>query len=814
MRISLARMGLISVLLLLAPPHTASAKGELDTFRALLDEAHAKHKEVRQWWRSRETYASHKRNVLRAAFEGEDLKLARQAARGLDFPNLDTEGMARKRKLLSGSLEAISRAPWWAIDKSNGTLRSEDIPSHLKLAATATEKQRERIDYKRVRSCLTPRQLAGLLPLLASSPTPMFEQLLDAFIDVCEFDSEFKHQDAILVGLLYGLERLRAERANTKPPTLASVSPRTQVPSDGGLPEGILELFRSLNDRKRGFDIGDPKNKPLSVSAPKSWIQLALMRYQPAEKDLPFLRTFVDAFDAPTRAFASHIVNLGTWSMRHRARLSKEDAEQVLALTKNRDERSWCAATALALLGKPEVYRERLERHQKQDASRSARVNAFVELMSWRALPKESATRAAKRILNGPMDRRSRASVQFTPGMRELMRRMFGVNITPNHLRMLSDALWNTMDPESTTHIRKLAEWHVNADPESLSRERAKRLAKRLSSLPDLKQSRGDEVHWLRLLSLLEVRDRDATIALITTLLESQPGIKPSLLAALARLGVTGHEDVMLKAFRGEGSVYWKSRHRRSLTYVQNKTIDAELRRLAPDPEIKGVHYHDDEARSIDALTALVVRATGANELEFLWHNADATFEAEEGERHIQERKDSRAAWKHFRAGDTVSAAMVLADRSYAGLARLGAVNDPRITTYLEQSRAQRREGLWYWFATAGLARTQSDARNDVSQLLSSGNGSIMARLAPFEPRATSRPHWLRGIDGIYDLIITQLDSNAALNKSCYDLLRGMRRWIKFELLPPSTKAMRAYDEATHWVPSAVFGGLVPGVAK
>ncbi len=760
------RHGVVIVLItLLSAGHARAEESVESRLRALAAPKHAAHSEAKEWWNalSQESRVLH----LRAALGSDDTELATIAARAVDPRCLDLGEIRRMCTLLAKrplSLVNDNFRAWWGNGPNEPAGSIDMLPFWRGLVSTSDFEEPQPGNVNRVHKLLRTRHMNALLPLLEEGNPLIFSRLAWNFGQCALYDREDRHRDVAVKGMLYALERLRAEREGKPRPKLEALRVELRTPEGGGLPDAFVRIAPSfLEDEIRGYP---PAHElpPLYFQLPHRWLIRWALTLVAAEKDLSYLNALVEANTGEYGFVVAPALVL--WALRQMARLPGPNGrEQVASWAAGKNEIATYAATALAMLGNPTRFR----------AMHDAGVD--VEPLTWivdRALARnESVTRILGAVP-------ARSDQELSPQARLILERQWDIRILEDDLDWIEDELW-TRGARTLT----LFWWHAHVRQGRISDARVERLIERLRSIGALDWDKDVDLEGLiPFFATLELRRPRAFRDLLRTWLTTQPGARSGVLRLLARLGDTQHVDAMIAdwprwcEWADDG---WM------LGFVKDERVRAFL-------EARASSEHD--AQAAQALAALAIQSgLPAATRPVFW--GGYVHEIEPPERLARARElllDGRPIDALIQASRNDSEFVYL----------LGLVDDVRVRTRLRELRAARHNAL-YWEATIGLALAgDADARSELTAFLDEDRTWLLMDLeddvlAEFERTFIDR--WL-----------DRLDSNCCLGHEWMLMLQGVYPTLPFDdgFGGAGRRRTREWIDAGTWRRSPLVEGWVP----
>lgn len=666
-------LGLLLGFLLAAAPASAETPAERLLLR-IADANHPERVDALTWWD--ELSDSQQIQTLRMALASENRDVARIAAVSIGYPYLDAMELRRAMALLHDRPLWYFRKPealkGLAMCSPQGFGAPDFVPFWRAVVKDDFLQDSEILELSH--RCARTRHVEKLVPLLDQGNGIVFSTLLGMVGWLGEYDHADRHRATVARGLLYGLRRLRAERAGLPIPKIGQAPVDVSSPAEGGLPAAYLEIadssFPGADDRS---DDGPFRHVP-----PILWLRRWTLSLRPAAKDVPFLEKVISQVTGSIRSDPFGPTDL-YWAMRALAAMP-EQRKRLQAWAqegKEGDERGLYAAAALAEAGKPETFRTILALVDQKKKTPGAL--AAIHTLLWRADRAEARRRAvAELAARDPEYLPDRHAL--TAG--ERLWDSFGAtpDITDEDLAWIEDELWRREVSPLT-----LMWFHERIRPGRLTAERASALRKRLATMETLDWSQRTLESYDGALAELELLDAQATRALLVQWLETQPTARAEILLRLARLGVTGHEAAMFAAWPD-----WDETERWVLGRVPGKGVREFLRKHATG---------DDASLTGSAFQGLLIHhGLPADILELVqgWSGYGDELPADS--------TTLRAALAALDKGDAVAALLVVAKAAEYGANHLGSVQDERVTVFLRELRDDRALGA-YWQATASLAR-------------------------------------------------------------------------------------------------------------
>ncbi len=770
--------GVLFALLLLAPllalsPRTLHAGEAEDRLRLLADEEHEGYAAALAWW---EAYKPHAQvALLRRTLVGKDVPAATITAEALGAEYLDNSELRRRMSLLHPRpLSMLKSAPAlhdWGLGEGLRAWGAADLVPFFQGVVADETGEFEDIGLDSWHRVMHPRHVVGLVPLLDKGGPKVFKSVLWHVAMCGEYDREDRYRAQVARGLLYGLQRMRAQRAEKPVPGLTEAVPDVTSPPGGGLPEAYLTLAWALYPREGKWKVRlDVKGPPgdLELRSSYFWLRRWAQDLTPAAKDLPYLKDLVEVAETSDHRMLR-------WAVGHMAGLpGKDGVERVKAWAQGADRKAAYAAAALAERGAPERYHALRKQVEAAEGEEPALVRAVLQDLLWSVDRRAALEAWVAGVLVGDAPEFDQKSGLSADG-RWNKERFDGVVVTPDDMAWIESALW-TRGASTPT----LAWFHGSVWPESLTPERTAALFERLHEMKPLDWEERNPEGLLPLLALLEVRDEARLIKLLRYWLETQVPIRSTLLQWLARLG-----DAASAAAMVEDWTQWEMDERWLLGLVKDKAVNAFL----------ATQLAGDKAEFVvPAMLALLVRAglpaACARELRYSW-------------KQDLDEAPLPEILGLVRAGD-MSAAVLRAARE-TGLHLLGLVKDERAVAALRGLRDDRSAGR-YRAATAGLAITGDvQAQREMQALLEDDRLWLIEDLADdlwsFLPHGPMTTHW-----------VSRLDSNCCLGWRAMVALREIYPTIPFDDAYGGAGTRRTRDWLTsqRFARSRLLDGLVP----
>ncbi|MDA1193711.1 MAG: hypothetical protein O2894_00850 [Planctomycetota bacterium] len=756
----------------------AAADEDLERLAPLDNPEHPRHEAARTWWE--QTSEPTRVAILRRALAADDPALARFGARGIGYPYLDAAELARKMEILRADPHlTFAEAPAWGLGGRHAFGADDVVPFYRAAAADpALDLSAAVLDLPH-RAARTEHAEA-LVALLPVGGARAFGGTLFTVLNLGEHDRTDAARAHIARGALYGLRRLRAERAGRPRPEALPAVEITSAP-EGGLPPAFLEVAYATHPTEpNGFSIGD-YGTPHSVVEPFHWLRRWLLTLTPGPKDVPYLREVVRvASDAP----ASHPY-AGTplrWALTHLARLGA--TEDVRSWAKEPDMRGDYAAAVLARIGEPALFERRLA---------AAEVDSAVEDLLWVVDRPKARARAARALLDAGLGAASPRH-PLTPTGRMDLRVYEGIDISSEDLDAIAEVLWDETATDDADALLGLAWFFAEIHPIALNPGRAATLLQRLATMPTFDWQDESFEEWARVLAVLEVRDEPATVHMLEAWLESQPEVRADILLMLARLGAPRHERAMIAAWP-----HWEPEHAWALGRVPGAAIEAFLiSRRAGDPAEEDAGLR--AAQSVQALMAMLVRRGMHPSVGALLENLAMRAENDPD----ATRPELETAWGRLLAGDVADCVLGMATESYT-THPVGDLDAPVARSWL-RTRRDARGGGTYWDATFALVPADHDAYQETRRLLRSGRTWIIDQLQNEGATRGDRAE-------LTALLLDDLDSNCCLAWAAHLLLQELHPWLTIDPAHGGAGRLQTHVwiESTNWRESRIFGGPVPG---
>ena len=728
------------------------------------------HEEALAWWE--ELAPEGRVRALRAALASADPKVAEVGAATLGYPYLDGVELRRAHRLMRAHPLRYFETPE-ALDplvvRDDNAFGSPDVVPYFE-AAVRNDTIDHRSYLERAHRSLRSEHVEALVPLLEKGNAFVFTGVLWSIGQIGEHDRRDRFRDVIARGLLYGLRRLRAERAGTERPKLADVHVEVISPEGGGLPEALLEIAGAcFDDGPESWEAGDA-TAVLSVVQPYWWLRRWMVALTPAPKDAPFLERIVEAVPAETPPYGPDCL---LWAMRGLARMP-EQIERVRTWAGQDDERGLYAAAALAEQGEPASFQRlvaALEGREDEEPGPNFRD------LEWLVDRPRARARTAADILG------EIANLEPLTGENRMwMRRTQDIVIDDDDLAWIEAELWQQRAPLLT-----LLAWHTRIRPGRLTAERAGQLLDRLGAMPALDWRERTLDDYDPLLAELELLAPDRTRALLAHWLETQPTAQEEILQRLARLGVPGNERAMCATW-----LHWEEDRRWALGRVPGEAVATFLWQVAEGP--------DGEA-AVGALEALLVRAgldpkTRALTRNWILQHEEAPTVAQPAFRRALDRLND---------GDAAGALLEIVQGEFPPypLSTLGTVVDARITAYLQRLRRERHLER-YWDATAALAiGGDAAAHAEFLTLIEDDRTWIVD---------SQQDSGLGDDRSLTDMLLERLDSNCCLGWAAHTLLKVIYPTLPFDdgYGGAGTVWTRDWLAQFDWKRSALVDGWVP----
>ena len=780
------------LILLVAAPVEANDEETWGRIQALDGEDETAREDAHAWW---DALGVRKQvPILRGLLASDDEDRARIAALALGPEFLSEDELHRMVRLrLANPLDTLGGGLDWALD-DRIAIGSRELADFFRAAAKDRDGE-EAVGYAgftRIHRVVRPQNLPTLLAFLQHPDRDVFAGALFNVENLGQHDRSSRFREPIAAGLLYGLRRLRAERAGTKPPRMEDVA-GDLLPKDGGLAPGLVEMARACDpDGTNGFRVSEKSDEPLSQDPPWRFTARWLLDSTPAPHDVPFLHDAVRiGIDSGKASPFTRAVVL--WAMRYLVGVpgpaGRGRIESWARGTEGAD-RAWMAAAALALADAPAPF----EALRERDAETDEPTDSLLEPLLWFVDRPRAIEHTITRLL--PEEGAPHAHHWLAPPERLWRRFYWGIDVTPQDLDAINRGLWERSRVGDVDATRTLVRWHAWAHPAGLDSARAEALLKRLPALLEATATvdawaSEDLESYRRLVSLLEVRDRTGTIALLRDWAATKHPERAFAIGALLRLGaevapadaISVWDDVETYAFVG---------------LQRSGEVTAFLEARAPDAAFEPAE--DALYEAVCALHAFLLRDGIPPGIEPLFEAL--RMGAETGGSSF--RDALRDAWTLRAEGEPVAALLALAEMAEHGIHAVGLVDHPSARVWLAK-RQRERHHAQYWEATAGLARTNAAAADEMRALVRAGRTWVLdgnqrggIQLGPREP--------------MIQLLTEGLDTNCCLGWSCHVLLQEIHPWIPFDpgFGGVGMENTRAYLAAHAWRHSEIFGGPVP----
>jgi len=522
-----------------------------------------------------------------------------------------------------------------------------------------------------------PRHVRDIVPLLHAVRPDLFRVLLWQLLVLAE-ESDDLHTE-FARGLLYGLLRLRAERAGHS------------LPDIGAIDGEARETFRALAEATWGLSSdGGFRREPvpktrLRLDAPHAWMLRRAREAGVTATDRPFLAQVATAADSPEAR---------AWGVRCLARIG--DRPALRAIAAGEDDAAFLAAAELARLGERRRFEEKLVGGADTEAGR---------LLRWYADP-DGARRQWSLAFERERDDAAAVSEGEWPGSTgttlwpespEETQARWGAGIA-------ADAEWIGEQLLSRGAAPALAvPYFVCHSPRALTGATLRRIVKGLSVVRPNGIDRLDEF-----LSICEVRDPKAAIDLLAAW-AADATCAPFALARLAKLGEKTHAGRMIESW-----ARWAPHEKWALGRVHDARVADFLRQrvAAGGPDVPS---------GLDALSTFYgVENPGFSSYEGF---SDVNWEEEP-------YLDAR---RRICRGEPLDAVLRLADcheLSEWAAVTLAGRQDGRSVALLKRLRMERWRGT-YWVATAALAASgDSEALTEWRAFLAEDRIWLMEPLA------------------------------------------------------------------------------------
>lgn len=790
--------------LLLALPFAfvgaATAKEPLESLLALDDEEHADHPATVAWWgeRSRAEQIA----ILRRALDDPRIEIARTAAHAIGHPYLSSREIGRKVGVLLGDdTRPFDQTADWSVGGDNPlgapllvayVDRALRKPDEFSGGAIATAHRVTRGEH-----------IQALLPLLERAPPERMRDVLFLITNTGERQRADEHRAAVARGTWYGLLRLRAQRAGRPKPPLASVpADVTVAPEGGGIPPVAKAIARACErDATDGFErMAAEQGAGASAVDAGFWVRRWLRDCTPAAGDIPFLHHVIDRGLAPKGSWPYYPTTV-SWAMGHLAGFpGKQGVESVRAWATGRDRvlRAWFAATALAKRGDRAAF-DTLR--AAADAGQIAEDGIPDVDPTWFVDRTEARERAAARLRRLAPNAVS-GRIWLSTERRPYIGRDLGLHLGEEDLGAIAARLWEHASADGGVGVLRLAHFHTHIHPASLTVARATTLLAGLRYW--LAGTLEPATTWYsamdpdtldRFLALCEVRDPVSTRTFLRWwATQDREGSKHAL-ERLARLGGSDLADAFLAHWADEDAG-WEQRWLLGLVPGDAVTTFLREKALGGTGEVSSARW----AEALDALHAWLLRSGLPRAIAPLFETLQWLPEDDRA----GVISGVHAAWAAALAGDPVIAVLRLAEVAPHGIHALGALDDPRVTAWLEDRRRQRDRGL-YWEATMALAGRDPNAARDVLGLIRAGRTWLMENLQGGGLRHVPR-------DVLVHDLTAELDTNCCLGWIAHVLLKEVHPWLPFDDAygGAGTEATRAYLAGHAWRHSEIFGGPVP----
>lgn len=765
---------LLAGLLALAGPALGADEAE-EQVRALGGGGPGDHAEVLAAWAGRTP--AERVGILRRALASKDVAVSTLAAEGLGSAFLDAgELRVQMQRLLARPLStfesATTRQPFGLGDDVRPWGSPDVVPffEHVVADTTGAFEDVALDSWHRV---LHPHHVAGLVPLLDRGGPKVFRSVLWHIAMCGEFDHEDRHRAEVARGLLYGLRRLRAERAGVAIPELGAEPVDVVGLPGGGLPAAFVELVEAYYPHDDSWQVRLDADGPpgdLQIRSVYFWLRRWARDLVPAPGDLPFLTTF-----AATTAGSD--VLLRRWALGHMAAMpGPAGLDRVRTWAQGDDLLAAQAAAALAGRGETARFLELLDGDGEPGrAPLAPEVRDLLAELLW-AVDRPRAREACVQARLADGEPESGARMWLDAQARFQQERFDGIDITADDMAWISDALWERGAPTTT-----LALFHHGATwPQGLTPARAQALLARLEDAPGGFWEERDPQALGVLLAHLEVQDAAGLVALLHTWVRTQPDLRSEVLQWLARLGDTRHARAIV-----EDAVGWEPHERLVLARVHDPVVRDFLQEQAAsdDPEVVA-----------PAVLTLLVQAglpeRLAQGLVWSWGNALDT-------------PPLPGVLRRLRAGELADAVWLAAQQTE--VSGWGLVQDPRARDALGRLREARHEGR-HLQATLGLAIAGDAAATAALRSFLKDDRLWMIEDLPDEvwsclPATWIVEHWL-----------DRLDSNCCLGWRAMVALHSIFPTIPYDdgFGGAGTRRTRAWIQEQAFRPSRLLDGLVP----
>lgn len=663
---------------------------------------------------------------LRDGLASPDPAVARVAALAADPDALSNDEIRRQ-------METIFRQPdvdvmwrwntyeWSKASPIPASLGTVDIV-HLWRALASLDQLEPGDDLGQIHRAMLPEHVEALVPLLETAGTSVFEALFGSLELVADHVGDDAHRGVLAKALLYGLARLRAERDGKPRPKLDSVEARIDGP---GLPPAFVAIARSSwGLEESGLDVAPGKAAGLNTAAPLQWLHEWAKTLAPEAKDIPFLVEVLRSPRSPKTARAWCVRKLGAFDTVDAANAI---AEAALA----EDEAAAFAAAALVKKGKPERWRQLIQKDQET-----------ARLLEWEMDPEKARTRWLDALISGEAH-------EIPPGLggeraRAEAAQSWGVVVRDEDMRWIADRL---VEPEVPP--RNLVDFFTEVAPDFATSAAAARMAVALRD-PPYNSEGWHATNWtIEPCAVIERQDPKVLLGLLTHWAETQKGDGHHLaLMLLARLGDAGHVPAMLESWPE-----WDL-DQPTLGRVHDPRVEAFL---------AGKVASADEDVALAALHALAI-FRGVPELRHyeMWPSLpDAKAQVEERAKALAEVK--RMVLSGDVIGATIAHGVTTED--------LGFVKDPRALDRLRRLRRDRLDEGYplYWSATAGLAIAgDEDATREYGGFLRDGRTWMLDSQQDETILFTrAHPEWI-------DFWVDRLESNCCTAFQAYVVLNNI----------------------------------------
>lgn len=751
---------------------TLRADDAEDRLRLLGSPEHEGHAAALAGWERRQL--EERVAILRRALVSEDIALATLAAEAVGAEHLDSREIRRQMSLLmarpTSTFESPTKRRAWGIGAGVRAWGSPDLVPFFRQAAADQTGACDYVSLDSWHRVMRAHHVEGLVPLLDEGSPKVFRRVLWHVAMCGEYDREDRYRAVVARGLLYGLKRLRAERAGKPVPPLDEGEIEVDSPPGGGLPEAYVTLAEAYYPRKATWKIRLDADGPpgdLEIRSAYFWLRRWARDLTPSAKDLPYLQDLVE--DA---GMSDHM--LLRWAVGHMASMSGEGGlDRVKAWAKGYDPKAAYAAAALAERGEPQRFLELLDAANATTGDKQQQVRIVLRDLLWSVDRAAARERWVADVLASEPPTVERGNHLDADG-RFRKERFDGVEVTAQDMTWIENALW-----ERGASALTLAWFYGAVWPEGLTRERTEVLLQRLHDVGSLPWEDRTPEDLLRLLAMIEVRDEPRLVTLLHRWVETQQPIRSEVLRWLARLGDTEHAAAMIEDWG-----HWDYGERWILGRVEAETVREFLETQAEGEDAEFVP---------PAVFALLTQAglPDACVLDLLYHwNDDLDVEPLPEIRRL------------LREGDAPGA--VLRAAREASIHLLGLVHDDRARAMLNRFQVDRHLGN-YLGATAGLAIAgDAEAGREIRAFLEDDRIWMIENLADEMWSYLAEPwmveHW-----------VERLDSNCCLGWRSMVALKSIYPTIPFDdgWGGAGTRRTREWIESHTWKHSRLLDGLV-----